>query len=290
MRANGLEFHVARAGAGDPVVMLHGWPQHWYMWRHQVPRLAGRYAVFCPDLRGFGWSEAPRHGYAKETLADDVLALLDELGLDRIRLVGHDWGAWIGFLICLRAPARVLQFVALNTPHPFQKLSFRHAHLWRFWYQLVIACPLLGYFLLKNRPRLLRRLLRAWSARSWSVEDLDIYSGRIRQPARARATVSLYRTFLLREILPILGGRYTRARLTTPTLILHGTGDVVISPTLLHGYEAHAADMNVELVPNAGHFIAEDQPDFVTDRILAFFESGSNVPRRATSSSPAPPD
>jgi pimeloyl-ACP methyl ester carboxylesterase len=90
VQARGLTFHVAEAGGGeDPVLLLHGWPQSWYEWRSLMPALADRHRVVAMDLRGFGWSDAPRRGYEKENLADDVLAVLDELGIER---VGHDWG------------------------------------------------------------------------------------------------------------------------------------------------------------------------------------------------------
>jgi pimeloyl-ACP methyl ester carboxylesterase len=83
-------MHLAQAGEGRPIVMLHGWPQHWYLWRRVIPLLAPHARVLCPDLRGFGWTDAPGRGYDRETMAQDVLALLDELGLERIDLVGHD--------------------------------------------------------------------------------------------------------------------------------------------------------------------------------------------------------
>ena len=87
-------------------MLVHGWPQHWWMWRHVVPLLAPHARLVMIDLRGFGWSDAPPGGYDKQTLADDVLAVLDALGLERVRLVAHDWGAWIGFLACVAAPER----------------------------------------------------------------------------------------------------------------------------------------------------------------------------------------
>ena len=82
-----------------PLVLLHGWPQHWYLWRNVIPAVADRYRVLAPDLRGFGWSDAPAGGYRKERMASDVLGLLDALGVERAQLVGHDWGGWIGFLL-----------------------------------------------------------------------------------------------------------------------------------------------------------------------------------------------
>ena len=99
--ARGLRFHVAVAGPEDaePLVLLHGWPQHWFAWRRLLGPLAERYRVYAPDLRGFGWSDAPPGDYLKATLAADVVALLDELELERVRLAGHDWGGFAGFLV-----------------------------------------------------------------------------------------------------------------------------------------------------------------------------------------------
>ena len=92
----GLSVHVAEAGAGPPLLLLHAWPQHWFCWRRVVP-LSDRYRLIMPDLRGHGRSGAPRRGYEKEQLATDLLTLLDTLELDKVGLVGHDWGGWTGF-------------------------------------------------------------------------------------------------------------------------------------------------------------------------------------------------
>ena len=106
-----------------------------------MPALADRHRVLALDLRGFGWSDAPRDGYEKENMATDVLAVLDELGLERVKLVGHDWGAWIGFLLCLRAPQRFERFLALNILPPWASARAMAPHLWRFWYQWLILSP-----------------------------------------------------------------------------------------------------------------------------------------------------
>jgi pimeloyl-ACP methyl ester carboxylesterase len=124
---------AAEAGHGDPIVLLHGFPQHWWQWRRVIPDLADRYRVICPDLRGFGWSDAPLDAYDKETLADDVLRLLDALALRRVCLVGHDVGGFVGFLVCLKVPERVERYIALNTGHPFVRPTPSVlAALWRF--------------------------------------------------------------------------------------------------------------------------------------------------------------
>ncbi|HJZ34936.1 MAG TPA: alpha/beta fold hydrolase, partial [Solirubrobacterales bacterium] len=147
VEARGLQFHVAEAGEGDDVVLcLHGWPQHWYEWRDLMPRLAAAgHRAIAIDLRGFGWSDAPRDGYEKENLATDVLAVLDTLGHEQVKLVGHDWGGWIGFLLCLRAPERFSRYLSLNILTPWPNMRAFVPELWRFWYQLVIAAPVLGY-------------------------------------------------------------------------------------------------------------------------------------------------
>src|SRR3954469_17140002 len=95
---DGTRFHVAEAGDGPPLVLLHGWPQHWWMWRHLIGPLAERYRVVAPDMRGHGWSDKPPSTYRKTELLGDVMALMDRLGIDRARFVGHDWGGYVGML------------------------------------------------------------------------------------------------------------------------------------------------------------------------------------------------
>ncbi len=269
----GLRMHYAEAGAGEPLVMLHGWPQHWYQWRHQIPVLAQHFRVICPDLRGHGWTDAPPRGYDKRTLAADVVRLLDVLGLDRIRLMGHDWGGWCGFLICVEHPQRVERFLALNIPLPWGKTDLRTiAASWRFWYMAMIASPF-GAWIIRNHSSFLRYILRETSSRKevWTDELLDVYTDVIREPARARASQQLYRTFLLREF-PALGmRRYVRGRLTTPSKLLFGVEDFAISPAFLRGYEPYVDDFELEKVPDAGHFIGEDRPELVNQRALEFF-------------------
>jgi pimeloyl-ACP methyl ester carboxylesterase len=102
-------------------------------------------------------------------------------------------------------------------------------------------------------------------------EELAIYTSRLSEPARADASVLIYRTFLLREFMPLIRGRYRSARLSTPTLLLFGARDFALRPALLKGYEPYADDMQIELAPDSGHFIAEDQPELVTKRALEFF-------------------
>jgi pimeloyl-ACP methyl ester carboxylesterase len=274
VRARGVEFHYAEAGTGDDVVLcLHGWPQHWYEWRHLMPALADRHRVLALDLRGFGWSGAPKAGYEKENLADDVLAVLDELGIERVKLVGHDWGGWIGFLMSLRAPQRVERFLALNIVPPWTSTRNVLGHLWRFYYQQVVLAPVLGYRL--HRRGFVRKVLVGGSTikDAWDEEALNSFADNYAEPARARAAVQIYRVFNLREVSPIVRGRYADARLTVPTLLVFGEDDFVLRPSMLGGYQRHSDEMRVELVPGCGHFIADEMPDLVAERARDFFSA-----------------
>ena len=271
--ARGIEFHYAEAGSGDDVVLcLHGWPQNWYEWRHLMPALAGDYRVIALDLRGYGWSDAPPAGYEKESMADDVLAVLDALGIERVKLVGHDWGAWIGFLLALKAPQRFDRYLALNILPPWTTMRAMAPHLWRFWYQWLILSPGIGYRL-HTSGKFVPKVLAGASVRRevWDDATLHAFSDPFTEPARANAAVQTYRVFNLREVPEMAKGRYAKARLEVPTKLLFGKGDQALKYTLLDGYEQHADDMQLELVDGCGHFIADEMPDLVAEKAREFF-------------------
>jgi pimeloyl-ACP methyl ester carboxylesterase len=273
VEARGVRFHVAEAGAGgDPVLLLHGWPQHWHEWRHLMPDLADRHRVLALDLRGFGWSDAPPGGYLKEEMANDVLAVLDALGLERVKLVGHDWGGWIGFLLCLREPRRFERFLALGIVPPWIELRATLPHAWRFWYQQVVSAPGIGY-LAHRRGRFVRFVIRHWATdpAAWDEETIAGFADSFTDPAHARAAVLVYRNFALREAPAILRGAYADKRLAVPTRLLFGDRDVPLHPALLSGCERRGDALEVELVPGAGHFLADERPDVVADRARALF-------------------
>ena len=274
LEVDGLRVHVAEAGAGEPLVLQHGWPQHWWAFRALIPTLAERYRVICPDLRGHGWSDAPDDGYEKETLAGDLLRVLDALGLERARLVGHDWGGFAGFLACLRAPERFSHLVAMGILHPWPaQRAPDPVRLAKSSYTAMLSAPILGQ-LLTQRLGAIPLLLKAGRASgSWTDAELAIYSDRFRDPARARATVSLYRTFLMRELGPLLRGTYRDRRLTVPARLLIGAEDRVFRGDPMSGYEDYTDDMEIEWLPGAGHWLPEEAPEPVLARLGDFLGS-----------------
>ena len=268
VEANGIRVHVAEAGRPNApaVLLLHGWPQHWFMWRRVMTALSGEYRLLAPDLRGFGWTEAPGNGYDGETFAADQVALLDALGLERAHIVGHDWGGWTAMLLGILHPERLDRMVVLNAPHPWPRLSAGVAlELWRSWYTWVLATPGLGRLVLE-RPWIARRILGSGNVGTpFTDETLRLYAQSFREPARADAIVKLYR-YYQRALREGVAGRWRSERLTVPTVVLFGERDRYLTPKLLPGYEPFADDMRVELVPDSGHFIADEKPDLVIER------------------------
>jgi pimeloyl-ACP methyl ester carboxylesterase len=266
--ARGVRFHVAEAGAGDPVVLVHGWPQHWWTWRHVVPLLAPHARLVMIDLRGFGWTDAPPGAYDKQTLADDLLAVLDALDLERVCLMGHDWGAWSGFLACLAEPERFAAFLALGSPRPGGRPSARQLlEVWRFSYQVAIASPVLGRRLVAAR-RFVERVIvgGAVQRQAWTPDDLRAFSAVLAEPARAQASVGLYRTFLTREV-----ARTPHGRLRVPTRMMLGARDPAVPVVLLDGADDDADEVSVEIVPECGHFVPEEHPELVARRARELF-------------------
>jgi pimeloyl-ACP methyl ester carboxylesterase len=260
---DGTRLHVAEAGAGPPLVLVHGWPQHWWAWRRVLPELARERRVLCPDLRGLGWSDAPPGDYAKDEWATDLLALLGAVGLERADLVGHDWGGLVVLLAALRAPERVRSVTALSIFHPWPRPPRPSVRtLAPLAYQPPLATPVLGERLLRHAPDVVRRLIRRGSHRSarWTGAELDEYARVLQQPARARASSAVYRTFLLREAAQFATGRYAGERLRVPALMLTGAADAVVGPPVLAGFEDHADRARTAVVERCGHFLPEERP------------------------------
>jgi pimeloyl-ACP methyl ester carboxylesterase len=275
VQAGDLRVHVAEAGAGPPLVLVHGWPQHWYCWHAVIPLLAEHFRVICPDMRGFGWTDAPRSGYDKDTLADDILAVCDALGLERFALAGHDWGGFVAFLTAQRAPERVERLVMLNTAHGFAKVDLRMVRaLVGFWYMPLLGMPGLGPALMRRRAFL--NLVMRWAHPGdspWTSEEWDMYAGQLRDRRRARAAQRLYGSFVYRELIAGLFGKWKRTRLRVPTLFLHGDADRALRPDFLRGYEDYADDMRLELLPGVGHFLCDSEPGRVAARVTEFLDA-----------------
>ena len=234
-------------------------------------------ALLVPDLRGFGWTDAPGSGYDGDTFAADQIALLDALGLDRVKLVGHDWGGWTAFLLGLDHPDRIERMIVCNAPPPWVPASPRLlADGWRSWYAVVNALPGAG-------PRFARRtipnrILSSGHGRDpFSESERDLYLAQFAEPARAEAASQLYR-YYLRIFREGLRGAFRGRHLEVPTLLLFGADDLFVSRKLVEMARPNADDFTVEMVPGAGHFVVNEEPDLVVARARAFFRAEAPRP------------
>jgi pimeloyl-ACP methyl ester carboxylesterase len=276
---DGVTIHVAESGPPDgPAVMLvHGFPQNWWEWHEMIgPLAADGYRVLCPDLRGAGWSSAPRSRYTKNEMADDLAAVLDQMGVATVKLVAHDWGGPVAFIMMLRHPEKVTGFFGLNTSAPWTRRDLGMIlHIWRFWYQIPMSLPVVGPRLIADSKTRYLRMLASWVGGGFkaSEEDVRMYAACMREPGHAEAGSRWYRTFQTTEMLRWVRGEFDDARVDVPVRWLHGMDDPVITPALLRGYGDRASDFEVELVDGVGHWIVEQRPELVLDRIRAFLSA-----------------
>lgn len=281
VRVGDLRMHVALAGpdaaASDatPVLLLHGFPEHWWQWREVIPPLATDRAVLCPDLRGSGWTDAPDDGYDIATQVADVVGLLDAFGLGRVHVLGHECGALVALRLALDHPTRVASVVSMTVPHLWLRRSARLlATLRKVWFDPLLAAPVLGPSLLaRGRQRLPRHLLTTHVKVPGAIgpRDVELYLERLREPVRARAAVAAHRDLVVRELSGVLRGAYADRTLEVPTVALLGAGDSLSDVRLLGGHEGHAADLTIEIFEDAGHFLPEERPERVVDVARGLF-------------------
>lgn len=267
-----LGMHIAEAGSGPPLLLLHGWPQHWYAWRKLIPLLADSWRLICPDLRGFGWTDAPADAYRTADLAADMAALLDALELDQVDVIGHGEGGRAGFELCLSQPGRVRRLVTLGAMHPYPSLRLFAPHAWRFWWTPLVETSWLGRWVIGHLPAVTRAVLRASAADRAALGDavIEEFAASVRQPARARASERLMHQFAYYEMIPALLGANRARRLRTPALMLNGERDFFIPAQALGGSGPYADDLRVQVIPAAGHLLAEERPETVAAAVRAF--------------------
>jgi pimeloyl-ACP methyl ester carboxylesterase len=217
-----------------------------------IGALGGEYRVLCPDMRGFGWSSWPADGdFRKQRVADDALALLNALGLERVQLVGHDWGGWAALLAALAAPERFSSLLALGVGHPWVPRRVAARIAWRLSYQIPLYLPAVtrhGGF-----PRRALEVARR-DAAGWRPGDVETYVAAVRDSARA--TSRLYRSFVGEAV-------GVRGRLDVPARLMVGRREP------LGLYITTNFPGEVELVDGAGHFLPEEAPQLVAERIRA---------------------
>jgi pimeloyl-ACP methyl ester carboxylesterase len=264
---NGTRLHYVTGGEGEPLVLLPGWPQTWWSYHKLLPRLAERRTVIAVDLRGMGGSAKPVSGYDKKTMARDVHDLIHGLGYDRADVAGHDIGAMVAFSLAANHPDTVGKIAMLDVPHPsdaFHELRVLGPNaLWWFAFNQLDTMPAQ---LLEGRARLLvDHMVERLAQDPAAITDRDrtIYAAAYDTADAIQAGNKWYQAFE-RDIEDLR----TYDKVTTPVLGL-------LAPWAAPAVEAAitevATDVRIRVIPDSGHFLAEERPEPVLAELLAFF-------------------
>jgi pimeloyl-ACP methyl ester carboxylesterase len=269
---DGVTLHYRRAGRGEPVVLVHGIPQTSHEWRYVMPRLAEKYTVIAPDLRGLGDSTRPPGTYDKKTLGADIAALvIDHLGFNKFHLVGHDWGGPVAFSVAAHNPDAVTTLTILDVVIPGGGGDFSQGG--RRWHHAFFRTLDLPEQLCFGREELVINWLfenYGYRANCISDEDKAEFLRTYKKPGAFRALLEIYRalpqdaednrTILARD-----------GKLKMPVLALGGEKSFGRGMECIESLRRVAENVRGGLVKDSGHWIAEEQPDFLAEQLLALF-------------------
>jgi pimeloyl-ACP methyl ester carboxylesterase len=268
MLVNGLSLHVEVSGEGPPVLLLHGFPDSSDLWRHQVPALtAGGYRVITMDLRGYGASDKPAGvgDYRPSVVLGDVGGVLDQLHVDRVHLVGHDWGAAIAWVFAASSPGQLASLTCVSSGHPAAFWRAGWAQREKSWYMLLFQFGIAEEWLLRDDARNLRELLSDHPAAEEAVR-------RLQQPGAATAALGLYRAWAPPSAL--VAAPRPSAPVPVPVMGVWGSADRFLTEAQMTGSAAEVrGPWRYERVDGAGHWIPLDAPETISHLLLDFLGS-----------------
>jgi pimeloyl-ACP methyl ester carboxylesterase len=265
-----VRLHYVTAGHGPAVLLLHGWPQTWYMWRGIIPRLATRYRVIAPDLRGLGDSSRPAGGYDKKTIANDVWRLAhDILAEQRLFVVGHDWGGPVAFSLAAQHRDAVRRLAIFDVPVPGDGTPVMFNNRWHHGLHWELDFP---ETLTAGREDVyLSFFYRNWGARPDAVseEAQREYLRTYRLPGAMRAGFNFYRA--TPQDVADNEAFLAQGKLQMPVLCYGGTHGRGRGMAALESWKRVATDARGGIAEGCGHWIPEERPDWAADQLLAFF-------------------
>jgi pimeloyl-ACP methyl ester carboxylesterase len=262
---NGIQLHYVMGGKGNPVVLLHGWPETWYEWRHVMPALAKNYTVIAPDLRGLGDSSKTASGYDGNTTAEDIYQLLSKLGFNNIYLVAHDVGVQTAYSYAAAHPNNVSKLVILEAPVIGFFPAGAEDRLWWFSFHQAPDIPEMltaG----KEREYLSWFYRLAYNPSAITQEDINEYVSHYSAPGGMRAGFEYYRAFPISEE---QNKELAKVKLPMPVLTLGG--EYSFGSAVNDSMKLLATDVRGVIVPLSGHWIPDERPDFLIKELAKFF-------------------
>ena len=267
-----VRLHYVTAGEGFPIVLLHGWPQTWYEWRHIVPVLARQYRVIAPDLRGLGDSSRPADGYDKKTVGNDIWRLVhDHLGIEAFHLVGHDWGGPTAYAIAAAHPDAVRKLAILDVSIPGDG-SPNISQGGRRWHHAFHQTLDLPEALVAGRED----IYFGWFYRNYghhpnAIPEADIaeYLRTYRQIGALRAGFAYYRN--IPQDIADNAAIAATFKLPMPVLALGGANAWGRGMEVVESLRRMAVDVRGGVIENCGHWMPEEQPEELLRRLLPFF-------------------
>jgi pimeloyl-ACP methyl ester carboxylesterase len=269
---NGILMHYVIGGKGDPVVLLHGWPETWYEWRNIIPELiANNYTVVAPDMRGLGDSEKTQTGYDTKTLAEDIYQLVKKLGFSKIYIVAHDWGGPVAYSYAAAHPEDVRKMIILDTLLPgfgFEEAGdFSPNGIWHFSFHAVRDLP---EKLIDRKEDVYLNWFYDYGSYNQSAittDDRDEYIKQYSKPGAMCAGFEYYRAvFEDAEQNKV----YAKEKLKIPILTIGG--EAAIGNFTTASFQKVANNVTGITLPNTGHFIPEERPNFLIKQIIDFFK------------------
>jgi pimeloyl-ACP methyl ester carboxylesterase len=273
---NGVKLHYVTQGEGPLMLMLHGFPEFWYSWRHQIPEFAKDYKVVALDLRGYNESDKPpqQSAYGMSEFIKDVEGVITGLGYDRCVLVGHDWGGMIAWFFAYAHPEMLERLILLNIPHPakFAQGLRTPQQILRSSYALFFQLPVLPELLIQwSDYQALESAFKgmAVNKNAFTPADIQAYKDAASRPGALTAMLNYYRNafpMMLRDDWSVL---------QVPTLMIWGEEDTALGKELTYGTQAYVRDFQIRYIPNCSHWVQQEQPQLVNQYIRDFLATSA---------------
>ncbi len=279
-----VRLHYAECGAGDDlVILLHGFPECWYSWRHQLPALGRSHHVVAPDMRGYNLSDKPPRvqDYRIEFLVQDLVGLIRYFGKDKAAIVAHDWGAAVAWALAQRYPEMVSRLVAMQVPPPAAwRANFTLRQLLHSWYMFFFQLPRLPEAWARaNDFARLARMYKETTVKDdvFTDEDIDVYKEALRQPGALTAGINYYRANVFKSL--FRGGVKTpkevNDRIRVPTLFIYGEQDHAVLPETVRGISRFIdAPLSEMRIADSAHWVQSEAVEEVNAALLSFLNEG----------------